>query len=379
MKKLILLLSILLFIYSCGAKSFPDMSKNNPVQVYSEDIVKNGKIDNNTIKTLLASSGNIEELLKTLYNDNVIIKSYYDDWILIGIPKYSNTDFYQILKDYCAVKTNDNYYTILTDYTGKILTKGFCYSGKVQLKESRHYYASGEKSKKLLYITEDINKLIKKYGIRSGNTTSKSFFGNNYETFLITNNQDYNFYSIQSSADYRNEKRLVEEYKLQLDKQYTDINTIKYLDGKSSTMDITINFEDQNNIPEKIIFTVRTKKGFTRKIDDFIGVLYINNKPYHYIYTYTHYDTNCPYNQNSKSFLLLPNGECSFEIDIEEIQNLPEQIDKITNLKYVSKYGTVKLNKTTIWDKAYSDKNKIRSDKYDEYMPMTKKMELLYK
>ena len=165
MKKLILLLSILLFIYSCGAKSFPDMSKNNPVQVYSEDIVKNGKIDNNTIKTLLASSGNIEELLKTLYNDNVIIKSYYDDWILIGIPKYSNTDFYQILKDYCAVKTNDNYYTILTDYTGKILTKGFCYSGKIQLKESRHYYASGEKSKKLLYITEDINKLIKKYGI----------------------------------------------------------------------------------------------------------------------------------------------------------------------------------------------------------------------
>ncbi|HIZ88685.1 MAG: hypothetical protein SPF17_02610 [Candidatus Mucispirillum faecigallinarum] len=375
MKKLILIMSTLLFLYSCGLKSFPNMSNNNPVQVYSEDIVKSGKIDNNTIKNLLVDSSSIEDLFKKLYNDNItIISNYYYDWTLIGIPKYSNTDFYQILKEYCAIKTNNNYYTMLSDYKGKILTKGFCYSDKIQSEESRPYHTTDDKSKKLLYITEDITKLVNKYGSYA-NVTAKSFFNNKYETRIITTNNDYNFYSIKSHVDYYDEQRIMTEYKLQLDKQYTDINTIKYLDGKNSKIDIHIGFVYMENIPNKIKFTIKTEKGFTRKIDDFIGPLYINNVPYHYTYTYKHQDDFCPYNQKDKSILLFPNSKCYFEINIDKIQDIPKNIATLTNFKYVSKYDKTKLNKTTFWDEAYGS----YQERFEEYIPMKKNMELLYK
>ena len=351
------------------------MSNNNPVQVYSEDIVKSGKIDNNTIKNLLVDSSSIEDLFKKLYNDNItIISNYYYDWTLIGIPKYSNTDFYQILKEYCAIKTNNNYYTMLSDYKGKILTKGFCYSDKIQSEESRPYHTTDDKSKKLLYITEDITKLVNKYGSYA-NVTAKSFFNNKYETRIITTNNDYNFYSIKSHVDYYDEQRIMTEYKLQLDKQYTDINTIKYLDGKNSKIDIHIGFVYMENIPNKIKFTIKTEKGFTRKIDDFIGPLYINNVPYHYTYTYKHQDDFCPYNQKDKSILLFPNSKCYFEINIDKIQDIPKNIATLTNFKYVSKYDKTKLNKTTFWDEAYGS----YQERFEEYIPMKKNMELLYK
>ena len=68
---------------------------------------------------------------------------------------------------------------MLSDYKGKILTKGFCYSDKIQSEESRPYHTTDDKSKKLLYITEDITKLVNKYGSYA-NVTAKSFFNSKY-------------------------------------------------------------------------------------------------------------------------------------------------------------------------------------------------------
>lgn len=352
MQKIILISLITLLLCGCGLKSFPNMSIDNPVQVYSEEVLTNNVVDNNKIVSIINKHDDIINVFKEIYNDNVSIKKHYDKYetYRVAIPRYANSDINKILQTYCEIKTNNNYTTKMYGIDRNIKAENFC-------KEKFDEQNATTSMSNLFYYYEDINKLagnavpagewdreknIKIVGASTG--LSETVYS------VKEKQDDYNYYAFFTDTNLIKNK-LYHVFMKEKSIMNRRIKTINSFQGKSEKLDVVMSFVE--NKPYRINITVKNKNKTVLQlnIDNFIGAISINNKRYDYVYNYRHNMSYCPYSKDDNSILLLPSGECYFEVNIDKLQdNFPYEFSDIKYMEYLSNYQKLKLDKVTDWD-----------------------------
>lgn len=337
------------------------MSADNPVQVYSDNVVVNGQIDEEKVKQIMGKHDNVIAVLQEIYNDNVFIKEYKDLYF-VAMPKYPNTDFSKVLQEYCAIKTDNQHATTLYNAFGDIREKNFCakksfkdYKEVLSLFSDREYYQSFVNGKydvvplSLLFYAKDVDSEYWKRDFTRWYS---------YTEFTYIMARDYQCYLFFKNVKSK-ERSLNEAYVRELRSLQSLKDKVIYYTGKGSNLEVTLDFRYDYTRPTKFVFKINGN-AHPDKVEDLAAAILIENKKYSYVYRYNG-KGSCSYDATKGVLLLLPNSSCDLELEIEKMQDdFPkyDQFSSIDSIVYMSKHDKITLKKVTEYDDYQGSKRK---------------------